>query len=151
MFPNQNNPNNNKVNVNTNIKTFYSDSCSLNISCWNDKISFRWAMSIGKDANGYTQYDRMHAISTAMNYSQLCALEDLYEKRIKPVKDSGENPEKPIYAPVPLQNGNVVYLAYQMNENGVPTEYFNLYKKDNASTTSFTFDTITSVDRKSVV
>lgn len=147
MFPNQNNPNggDNRVNVNTNIKTFYSDSVSLNLSCWNDRLSFRWSTAIGKDGNGYTQYDKKHGISTALTYSLICGLQEVYNRKIKPVKDAGETPSAPIHAPIPLQNGNILFITYQTDENGVTSDYLNLYRKETNDTVSFRFDTVTSV------
>ena len=54
---NGNRMNRNEVNVNTRVKTFTSDTSSLNLSLWNNNFSITIAPAIGPDGNGIMQYD----------------------------------------------------------------------------------------------
>lgn len=58
--------NGNGINVNTTVKTLYSDYSSLTLGAWNQQLSIRLAPCTGTDSNGMRQYDPNRKASTAL-------------------------------------------------------------------------------------
>jgi hypothetical protein len=79
-----------RVDVNTNLQTFFTDEMMFNFAMWNDKLSVSWTPSDGKDANGYTHYDRTHRVTTAMRYEKVMALVAQYDKKLKKYVEGDE-------------------------------------------------------------
>lgn len=127
-----NNTNNNDISVNTGIVTLFSDSASLSIGCWNEKLSLRWMPSIGQDERGYHQYDKDRKVSTSLTHVKIAALLKKYNEHIKPHLDAGDVPdEKGWNAGVPISSKtstNILLIEYKADEQGVPNFYLTFVR-----------------------
>ena len=75
----------NEVNVNTRVKSFTSDTSSLNLALWNNNFSITISPAIGADGNGIMQYDQARNGKTALTLEAVYALLAEYEQKIKPI------------------------------------------------------------------
>ena len=77
--------NGNGINVNTTVKTLYSDYSSLTLGAWNQQLSIRLAPCTGTDSNGMRQYDPNRRASTALIPEKALMLKTGLDAKIMPV------------------------------------------------------------------
>lgn len=135
MFQTNQNGDNNKPSINTFVESFYGDIAWLQVSLWDDKVSFKWTPCIGRGENGRRQYDKDNAVSTGLVHSKISTLIKRYELELQSKVDAGEDPgEDGLCVGVPVKSGrgensttNGIFIEYKRGENG-PDIYFTLAK-----------------------
>ena len=134
MFNNNNNQSNgNEISVNTGIETFWGELSSLNVGCYNDKISLRWLPAIGKDDRGHTRYNSEGRVSTCISHVKVSALLSQYDKKLKEMVESGEEPPAngaSVMVPINAKSGPAgLFIEYKKDENGKASVYLTMAKQ----------------------
>ena len=119
-------------NVNTKIRTFYSDLSSIQLSYWNESISIKINPIINVTPEGQRQYDFSRRISTAISTMNCIALREKMEKTIIPaikkVADGEELDEEIKNIGVIMETShNGLYFDYKKDAEGKPAVYMTLY------------------------
>jgi len=152
MFANNNttNYNNNKIdNVNTNIKTFFGDTASLQLSYWSDKISIKINPIQNVSSEGLRQYDYNKRIQTALTVENTTALANAIGKYILPRLDAN-NQDNGKEISVSVKGQKILTTFSYKKENGTDNVYLTLtpvntdgsYDTTNAYTYKFNTNTI---------
>ena len=138
MFGNQSgswNQNNNQardgVNVNTKVRTFYSDISCLQLSYWNENLSVRIAPVNGVGTDGVRQYNYNMRAATAITVDKAIALKKKIDEVIMPaiekVKET-KDLEAPVNVGMSVGNkGSALFVEFRKNDEGVPTLYLKIY------------------------
>lgn len=79
-----NNRNQNQVNTNTTLLTWYSGESKLTISAWNEKLSLKFNKATSKTPEGMNIFDREQEITTALTCEKVQVLYELCKKEIIP-------------------------------------------------------------------
>lgn len=148
-----NNQDRTEINVNTTIDTFWSQLSSLNIGCYNEKISLRWLPAAGVDERGYTRYNKDARVSTCISHTKISALLRKYDEHLKPLVESKADPGesgKSIMVPINAKTGIAgLFIEYKKDENGKPSLYLTFAQKltevgaDPSNIISFKFGDLT--------
>ena len=153
------NNNSNSKNVNTKIRTFYSDTASLSMFYWNDNISLKISPMTGVDANGVRQYDFNRRANTALSQDKCMALALKVDEVIIPAINEVRNTGK---LAKPVSTGTIVGLKksavmveYKPDSTnaGKPSVYLTVYgnlsddnKAASDSTYTYKFAKVTVID-----
>lgn len=133
---NRNNSANNNIssdakNVNTKIKTFYSDISCMQLAYWNDKISIKINPLLSINADGLRQYDYNRRATTALVSEKCIALAEKIKENILPkIKEVSEKKTLDAAVNVGVQTGKndgAVFFEYKNDEAGVPSVYLTVY------------------------
>lgn len=127
MFNNNQN-NRNDISVNTGIEVFWSSIASLNVGCYNDKISLRWLPAIGKDERGITRYNSDARVSTCLSHVKVNALLQQYDKELKSMVEGREDPGEghSVMVPINSKSGmSGLFIEYRKDEDGKPALYLS--------------------------
>ena len=120
------------VNVSTTITTLFSEDSSLTISCWNDQLSLRWMLPIGKTESGHTTYDKTNPLMTSLSLTKETALYQAYNKKLRDKILNGVSPEEDDNVGVEMtaKDGSraIVLIEYLSDENGIASTYLTIYK-----------------------
>lgn len=135
MFQVNQNGDNNRPSINTSVESFYGDTAWLQVSLWDDKVSFKWTPCIGRGENGRRQYDKDNAISTGLVHPKISALIKRYEIELQAKVDAAEDPgENGLCVGVPVKTGrgenattSGIFIEYKRGENG-PDIYLTIAK-----------------------
>lgn len=150
-----NNDRRDEISVNTGVTTLWSPLSSLNIGCWNDKISLSWMPASGKNERGATTYNKERKIQTALPYVKINALLKRYDKTIKEKYENGEEPpEDGINVGVPITSKDdtkIIMIEYKKDEKGTPGMYLTIAEKIgengvSGATISYKFNRITTLE-----
>lgn len=109
--------------VNTNLDTYFSDTCCMSIGCWNgDRITFKFMPAIGKTDNGFTKYDKDNRINTSVKLSKIATLVHLYRRKLYPILEGDKPKEEVLPFGIMLQSSKVgnciISISYQKDETG---------------------------------
>lgn len=126
--------NGNGVNVNTSIKTLYSDYSSLTLGAWNQQLSIRLAPCTGADSNGMRQYDTNRRASTALVPEKALMLKAAIENKIMPkihVLMDGGSLDEPVSVSIALGSAdkrNVFTIELTNDENGKACAFLKIHQ-----------------------
>lgn len=130
MFNNTNNNNTNRKNVNTFIKTLYSDLSCLQLTYWNDSISIKINPLTSISADGMRQYDYDRRINTAIAFDKCIALAEKIEEVILPAIENvanGGRLEAPVSVGVTVNSkGSSLFIEYKEDVDS-PAVFLTLY------------------------
>lgn len=153
------------VNVNTAVCSYYSDSCQLKVSLWNDKFSIKFAPLKGINADGLRMYaqDRADIISTSLSSDNIIALNEGIDNVIMPALENGAEAEisvtissgenRKVLTIKTTANKDVLMILYLgVSDNGVATgdkiqhlfnkrEYMTSYNPETGENTAIEVNT----------
>ena len=138
MFGNQSgswNQNNNQardaINVNTKVRTFYSDISCLQLTYWNENLSIRISPVNGVGTDGVRQYNYNMRAATAITVDKAIALKKKIDEVIMPALDEVKKTNtlaNPVNVGMSVGNkGSALFIELRNNAEGVPTVSLVLY------------------------
>ena len=136
----------NNLNVTTSIDTFFCDDSSLQLSCWNKRISFKWSPAASNpDFRGNRVYVTdtklpNGAVITALPQKKLAAIIAIYESDrngIKTAYESGGEPTPDMNFSIELnerrqtkESRNFMRLSYESIDGKPPAMYLSFVQTD---------------------
>lgn len=146
MFGTNSGNNNNDVNVNTKIRTFFGEISCLQMTYWNDKISIKINPLQSVNADGIRQYDFNRRANTALSGDKCIALREKIVEKILPEMEKvkkGNSLEKPVNVGVSVgTNGSGIFIEYKNNDKGKPSAFLTVFTsvgQDNKANPEGTF------------
>lgn len=78
--------------VNTALTSIFSEEALLNLKAWNRNLSLEFALAVGKNPDGISEYDKeqSHHVRTTLTYEKCLALSGAYDKILRPAILNGE-------------------------------------------------------------
>ena len=78
--------------VNTPLTSIFSEEAMLNLKAWNRNLSLEFALAVGKNPDGVSEYDQdqSHRIRTTLTYEKCLALTKAYDEVLRPAIEHEE-------------------------------------------------------------
>lgn len=109
----------NTQSVNTGIHSYYCDTCSMSIGCWDDKFSIKYMPALERNDRGMMTYDKDNRISTSLSLVKAGVLVKKYTKKLLPMI-LGNAEKAPVSFGVPIRSNNagncILGIEYSQDE-----------------------------------
>lgn len=114
----------NNQSVNTGIHTYYCDTYSLSIGCWDDKFSIKFMPALGTNERGMVTYDKDKRISTSLSLVKAGVLVKKYKKKLLPMLlDNAEKESVSFGVPIRSSNAGNCVLGIEYSKDETTGEY----------------------------
>lgn len=121
-----------RTSTQTHIRTIYSDLSYITIKFFNNALSLNFVPAVGKDSNGFNQYQKSQnptqgiGVTTTINYETAAALLGIINNKIMPAIINNQD----ISITIQLANQTELTIERKNDEIGHKRTFLNI-KKDN--------------------